>query len=49
MSQRVLSTYLVESRVPLVGIAILVWVGISHKGSIPHIGTLTKDPLEGTP
>ena len=36
-TQRVLSTYIVESRVSIIGITIMVWV------SVPHIGTW--DPL----
>ena len=32
-TQSVLSTYIVESRVSIVGVVIMIWV------SIPHIGT----------
>ena len=32
-SQRVLSTYIVESRISQIGITLMVWV------SVPHIGT----------
>ena len=32
-SQRVLSTYMVEGRVSIIGVTIMVWAGI------PHIGT----------
>ena len=42
-SQRVLSTYMVECRVSILGIIIMVWEGIPHNSTLDPLG-LTEIP-----